>query len=237
MNEHKLTIPIEIPDRLRKFLIEICRMGSLGNISSAIMHDIGNALTVISGNSQLIQLKRGNIEFEEIHNKIDSILDQVTRVHNLIKRVGSFSGRSKENVNLLNPRSALDNVIFAIERKCSISDVEFVFTKGEFESAVKYDPSLLDYIFFESFVLFLQDFVKNGRLFVTEYLENGKWCVNAQFESDVFFNQLNDIWDPGDLDHRLIGVAVSLDEYGGSSTLFSDSNTLGWKIEIPVCEL
>ncbi len=100
---------------LEKLCLTFGRLAALGLLSSAIMHDIRNALTVLSGNVQILLMKGDRADRIEIMQRLERAMAQIERIENQIGRADSFSRRTVGGVREFLPEPAVENAIFAAE--------------------------------------------------------------------------------------------------------------------------
>ncbi|MFH0765692.1 MAG: hypothetical protein V2A61_04655 [Calditrichota bacterium] len=159
-----MKLDLELPDGFKEYCLYYSRLAALGFMASAIMHEIGNAATVISGNAQIMIMKRGGSGPEDLLPRLERMMEQVDRIQAAMGRVGSFSSRVAGKEKNISPVSAVNNALYALKRRCNITGVTLTADLPSEERAVRCDPTLLEFILMELLSSFWRDEVKGGQL-------------------------------------------------------------------------
>ncbi|MBM3325419.1 MAG: hypothetical protein FJY65_00340 [Calditrichaeota bacterium] len=97
------------------YFVRFSGIAALGVLASAIMHDTRNALSIITGNAQLLQMKGASIDAEEYERRLELIVCQIERIERALGRVESFRMRAEGKDGQTTAIQALDNTIFALK--------------------------------------------------------------------------------------------------------------------------
>ncbi len=233
MDSQKLAIPFDISENLRRQVLKLCRLSALGRLSSAISHDTSNALTVISGNAQIIQLNIDNLDHNELLAWSDEILDQVERIQKTTRLAGSFSTRLTETIEEINPADSIKRSIFAIKRLCALHNIEIVFNPYIDLNTIRYDATILDFILLELCFYFLSEkYSKNQIVFK---LEDTKDVLKIKISLLIKHRQNEEKYnfEKDTIQSDLLNVLIVLDSYGGHININKESNALTFELTIP----
>jgi len=220
------------PDNISDHCLRLSRISALGFMSSSMMHDIGNALTVISGNSQIIQIKGDNQTIDQIQSRIETILEQVVRIQNITDRVGSFGSRLSGVQKKIDPYYPLGNALYALSRKCSIAGIECESNNSKKLANIFCDPSIMEFIFLEFLLLFLKHPIDGSKLTVNSELDKGKFNIKAWFTSKSSMQKIFELWDNPNLESSLYAALIGLEECKGTVKLIKNTEGVGWLISI-----
>lgn len=114
----------------RMQLLQSSKMAALGEMSSAMAHEINNPLTIIVGKSRQIEkaLMDKNIYDETIKGHLDKINKTVDRISKIIQGLRSFS-RSGENDPMLaeSLNKIVQETIILCNEKFKMNGVEIIF--------------------------------------------------------------------------------------------------------------
>ena len=227
-SERTLVKPANIPDNISDYCLDLCRIAALGYMSSPIMHDIGNALTVISGNSQIIQIKKNNQTIDQIQVRIETILDQITRIQNTTDRVGSFGARLSGVLKRIDPALPVNNALYALSRRFSLAGIGFETNIVKKRAVIFCDPSILEFIFIEFLSLFLKVPINDSNLKVDSSSDNNNFYVEAWLKPSKIEQKLFEHWDDPNLELKLFTPLAGLEGSGGSAKLFKNNESVGW---------
>lgn len=232
-SERVLIKPDRIPKSTSNYCLGLSRVAALGHMSSSIMHDIGNALTVISGNSQIIQFKKDNQTIDQVQTRIETILGQLDRIQNMMDRVGSFGSRLVGGSENIDPAYHLNNALFAFSRRCSLAGIECNSNIIEGGSHIFYDPSLFEYIVLEFLSLFIKTPIEGSKLKIDATTKENAYNIEAWLEFKNLKHPIFDLWDDPKLEITLLASMLGLDKCGGEARLFKGSDRVGWRLSIP----
>lgn len=226
--------PIPLPEGFRKYCMHISRLAALGASSSAIMHEIGNALTVISGNAQILLLKGKKVTPEDAATRHRRIQDHVERIQGAIDRVGSFSERAAGIQKKTTPLLSVKNALFAIERRCNNAGIKIETDLQNDQGQVVCDPTLLEFLIIELLYFFSDTNASSGRLvlFTDEECEN--WALTIRYYPPSG-KPLTE-WDISE-DSEIFNLPVILhisNELNVQLFELDDQSYKGWKLVIPL---
>lgn len=234
--EKLLSPPANIPDWVEDYLTSFCRVIALGYMSSAIIHEIGNALTVISGNSQIIQIKKAEMEREDILARIDRVVDQVFRIQGVLSRVGSLSSRLAGHKREIDPHISLDNVLYTFHRKCNLAGLELVTDILEDDYTVFFDQSLLEFVLLELFALFLPGFSHldcRGTINVAAGSDETQWKLESKLTIADKCQEIIERWESLEFERSLAVPLLIIDAVKGQVKVFNAGKSFGWRLTIP----
>jgi len=232
--ERTLQPAVNIPEGFGDYIVNLCRVGALGYMSSAIMHEISNALTVISGNVQIIQLKNAGQEKKDILRRMPLIMDQIARIEATIARVGSFGARLNGKLKETDPIRALNNALYAFKKRCIFDGPEIRFAKQNETCTIQYDPSLIEYVLLEMFSLFLTVCNSKDHINIKSSVKEASWSVEADLTLEPPPSGKADFWSSEELPMLAAGTLFVLKKYGGEVTLRRSGNVLGWRLDVPL---
>ncbi len=187
--------PQDLPEWIEEYFLIFCRVTSLGYMSSSIMHEIGNAMTVISGNAQIMQIKKEAIEKDDIFKRIDLIMSQTDRIQAAIHKVGSFGGRTSGAITKMSPGRAVDNSLYAFEHRNDISNLSVEKEIMAEHGNVAVDPSVLEYIILELLSMFIFKTNVNGKLFIYSGSDENNWRLSADYSPSVDSSKVFESWE------------------------------------------
>ncbi len=123
----------DITERLtiEKELSQSEKMAGIGQISSAIAHELKNPLAVVKGAAYVLRAYTKNENSDVIRN-IDIIEDAVTGAEKVIYNLLNFSSTSKNNYEMVNLSKIIEQIIL-FHRKTII--------KQTIKSDIKFDPN------------------------------------------------------------------------------------------------
>jgi len=204
------------------------RLAALGRMSSSVMHDIRNYLTVISSNVQLIQLKSAGIKPDDLNRRLDEMLHQIDLILIAMDRVGHFGARADGDAISTNPDAVVDCVIHALRRKTMRSRVVINRIPSGFTGTVPLDAGLLEFVFLEIVNRFLETTPKEVPISIRSQVTDRSW----QTSMTCISRHENGIFNGDDFHYKILGLAVA--KLGGTLTVPTDANTSGYIISLPL---
>ncbi len=235
-HEERLYPPSDLPPRLVDYCVAFSRHAALGYSASAIMHEIGNALTVVSGHTQLMSLKRENLEIKDVLDRLDKMLVQINRIHSAIHRFGSFGARSAGGKQSSSPVTALENALFAMSRRCSLAGVEIERDIEVCDRTVNCDPTLLEFIILEMIALGISE-MGSGTMHIATKGDELHWELVIRFiplvDADAFISSL----DFSDMPFNLTATLFALEHIGGELYSVVEDHSAGWRLVLPFNDL
>ncbi len=232
MKERPLKVPEAFLTSRDDHTTEIIRLASLGLLSSAIMHEIRNSLTIILGNVQMVTIREGIVAPSELKLRLDRISNQLNKIEGTISRAGSFRGRAAGLSQQADPDAIVVNAIFAFEHLQLIKDSTIHSRYCSTRRSVRCDLSLLEFV-------------------VVEILKAA--YIGGDFEKiSIVTNDLGDRWEcrierlrtTGNLktvaidtlaeeNNGLTIAAVAMASLGGELRQYENAELAGWVIELP----
>lgn len=222
------------PEEYKNYLMKYARVTALGYMSSAITHEIGNALTVISGNAQIIQLKDLDQTVEQILTRNEAVIDQISRTQQAINRVGSFGSRIRGKTYNFPPKKQVNNSIFAFQRSCALAGIKLSTEISDGGEDVYFDPSLLEFILLEFLYLYLNEPAEGSDLLINAWMENDQFVVKSELKLHEDQVSFPIYWENEERIIDLVGSLLVLEKFNCSAYLFIEGNTAGWEIFIPL---
>jgi hypothetical protein len=128
--------------------LELVRFAAVGLLSSAIMHEVRNAMTVISGNLQMLLAFQQTAEADR-NLKYEMMLEQAFRVEKALNRVESFSARIGGREQTADPVSAVRNALFMFHHYEPGYGYEIVTELRDSPKMVECEAMLLEFLVFQ----------------------------------------------------------------------------------------
>ncbi|MDP3732081.1 MAG: PAS domain S-box protein [Candidatus Omnitrophota bacterium] len=106
----------------RKKIEETSRLAQLGNLVSAMAHEVNNPLMIISGNAQLCLMEE--IESDTVKNNLKIIVQECRSAKDIIQRLLKFSRPSKGEVKEVDINKSVEAVVSIVEHQFKLVNVE-----------------------------------------------------------------------------------------------------------------
>ena len=232
--ERRLTSPGNLPVGLREFCLKFSRVASLGMVSSAIMHDFRNSLTVVSGNVQIILLKQGRLPQPEIVQRLGKVMKQIERITGSFDRVGSFSRRAAGEVTEVNPYAALDNAIFGLNREIDARQAVLTRSGDDTQGKIRCDASLFEFVLLELLSSCLEVMRPGGDLNVKTTEKDGWWELELRLPSDAGARSVHGKLNKRAESFSTVAMLLAVEEMGGELYLSSGDKADGWSLKMPL---
>lgn len=215
---------------LEEYILTFARLASLGLQSSAIMHEVRNALTVLSGNVQILQMKGDRTTIEEVQQRLERMMAQIDRMEKSIGRVESFSRRTEGSARQVNPDTLIQNALFASSFVLRGTEQVKISEYASQTRKVCGDPNLLELLVFEMFQhLFRQ--IREGSLKIESSDADPNWELLLELTSsqDVNF-PIQHVSSPGIRLAELIAMRL-----GGTLELTQETDRASCRLRLPWC--
>jgi len=231
--EKQLKLPSGLPHGLDVFCRDFARLAALGLISGYVMHDIRNALAVVSGHAQIIQIKGKRITHEDIARRMEQIIEQVERILTTINRVGSFTSRAKGDMAEVMPDNALINAVRALERRLENAGLKVVEECSFAERMIWCDASLFDFTLLQLLESCIPDRRCEGELKLKTSGGDRGWELRLNFRSTGDSDDLYSGFLKRAEGFGLVTVLLSLEPVKGELYLLSDPVDFGFRLFVP----
>ena len=230
-DKDKLNQVADLLPGIRDYCLRCSRLSALGMMSSLVMHDIRNSLTIIYSLIQLMQLTRGEIDREELDSRLAQMTVQIDHILNFINGVGRFGERSQGKAIIFSPDAALDLDLKALKRDMESAGLKVEYLRSECVREMRCDASLLDYVLLELLTYLLSQHSGSGDLIVQSSELPDAWKVRAHLQytqdGDPTSEEDNEIANS----FILMTVQWALEKLDGALELFPDRK--GWELSFP----
>jgi len=211
---------------IEEYAVSFSRLASLGLLSSAIMHDVRNALTVLSGNIQILLLKIGRLEPDELRERLERIMPQIERIERIINRVESFSRRAEGATRTFDPLSAVRNALYEIGTD-NFDGQSLIENLPQLSKRIHCDSSLLEFVIVELMRQALPR-INVGELRIHSSDHHPYWEFRLEWSESVDSGRTTAGADTG-----LMLCRVAMQRMGGELTPVSEPEMVGWRLLLP----
>ncbi len=160
-------------------LIRMERLSTLGKISSLILHDIRNPISIMRGYAEMIRMQPDN---EEKNKKnADRIISESDRLNRLANEMLDYSrGEIRLNMQIVNIDDMINNVINSIKDRFSLRKIEII-------KDIKFKgPVLMD---MDRIVRVLYNLADNSRKAMPK---GGKFTIKTYEEESTYVIEISD---------------------------------------------
>ncbi len=233
VNERRLEAPAKLPSGMEKFCRSYSRLVALGLVSGYVMHDIRNALAVVSGHAQIIQIKGEKVSHEDVIRRMEQIIEQVERILTTINRVGSFTSRAKGNMADVAPDISLENSVHAMERRLENAGLKIIKKWTEASRTLWCDASLFDFVLLQLLECCIPDKRTNGELLISTSSSETGWELKLNLWSKADDDGLFSGFLKKAEGFDLVAVLLSLKPMKGKLFLLSGPDHYGLRLFVP----
>lgn len=232
--ERRLELPKSIPSGLDEFTQKFTRLAALGLISGYIMHEIRNALAVVSGNAQIIQIKGEKLSSQDIARRLNQILEQIDRTLNILNRIGGFTARAQGEIVAVQPDQTVANAISALERMFENRGLKVTESLMENEKTILCDASLFDFLLLQLLEACIPEEISVGKIEVTSSSKAKKWemklILRPEENEENFISSFIDRVSG----FGLTAVLMALKAVKGELFLLSGPDDYGFRLIVPL---
>ncbi|NQT33682.1 hypothetical protein HQ587_00720 [bacterium] len=231
--EHRLELPESLPSGLDEFTQKLSRLAALGLISGFIMHEIRNVMAIISGNTQIIQIKGEKLGSQDTTHRLDQILEQIERIQNILNRIGGFTARAQGEIVEVQPDRTVINSISALDRMFENRGLKVTESLRENEKTILCDASLFDFLLLQLLETCIPKERSVGKIEVTSSSKAKKWEMKLilrpeENEEDFYSNFIERVSGFG-----LTAVLMALKAVKGELFLLSGPDDYGFRLIVP----
>jgi K+-sensing histidine kinase KdpD len=212
---------------IEEYWLKNARLATLGLLSSAIMHDTRNALTILSGNIQILLMKGEEVETSEIKDRLEKSLLQVERIEAQIKRAESFTRRAAGTIQTIIPDSAVENALFFVEHHIKGLPRRVVTDLRPSRKRITCDIGLLEFAIGELIQLNFAE-PTDADLFISTGGNMKEWECRIEQTATAPAAIDQDSQPPS-----LLFAARALSRMKGNIRRCSDKNRVGWRVTVP----
>lgn len=202
-------------------------------VTGAIVHDVRNALTVISGNAQIMVLKGERMGKGELVQRAEKTVGQIERIQEIIERVGSLSRRAEGAVADIPPDTAIDNAIYALQSRIEREGVTIERYRAEGDRILACDASLLEYALIELTSRCLPPDMTGGKLTVRSESGERFWKLEFLRHNGRAPSSPGEDWCDPNRSYTLLSAVMAVEDLGGELAALSDEGSFGWRLTVP----
>lgn len=160
-------------------LIKMERLSTLGKISSLILHDIRNPISILRGYAELIRMKPENSEKNK--SNANKIIIEADRLNRLANEMLDYSrGEIRLNMQIVSIDLLVDNVINSIKDKFNLRKIKII-------RDIKYKgPVLMD---MDRMVRVLYNLADNSRKAMPD---GGSFSIKTSEEESSYIMEISD---------------------------------------------
>jgi PAS domain S-box-containing protein len=160
------------------------KMEAVGQMSAGIAHQLNTPLSVISAQLQMLREDLGSLDNENYSEQIDKVLQNASKMSNLVSDLLSFSRESKSQSELINVNNIIDEILLLNDIKAKKIGVRI---EKRLASEIPYiiaDRSKLEQVFLNIIVNSFDAMPKGGKLFIKSeiFMKNIKAYILIKFK-------------------------------------------------------
>ena len=129
-------------------LIHASRLSSLGQMATAMAHEINQPLTIISAAAEgpLLDIKKKRLDMRLLPRDLKEILDNVKRIDRIITHMRTFT-RQSEQTESLNPENLLDNAFLMLGEQFRVHDISITRRTEDNLPLIEVDSNQIEQVF------------------------------------------------------------------------------------------
>lgn len=158
---------------MEKELLQTEKLAGIGQVSSAIAHELKNPLAIIRGSTYLLEAytkEQGDTRVEEVIHTISSTVESAEKtIYNLL----DFSGQSKGNLEWIDVSKVINQILFLSNRERIQNNI---ITETQFDT----EP-LLFYGQVEPLKIIMQNIISNA---LNALSEEGELVIQGRYVND-----------------------------------------------------
>lgn len=129
-------------------LIHAARLSTLGEMATAMAHEINQPLTIISVAAEGVSrdIKKKRLDMSLLYSDLEEILDNVKRIDRIITHMRTFA-RQPEELEFVEPEKLLDNAFVMLGEQLRVHDILISRKTEKNLPVIKVDPNQLEQVF------------------------------------------------------------------------------------------
>ncbi len=129
-------------------LIHAARLATLGEMATAMAHEINQPLTIISVAAEGISrdIKKNRLDMSLIPNDIEEVLDNVKRIDRIITHMRTFA-RQPEELSPAEPEELLNNAFVMLGEQFRVHNILISCKIEKYLPLINVDPNQLEQVF------------------------------------------------------------------------------------------
>lgn len=170
------------------------KMVTIGEMASAIAHEVNNPLSNIIGYSKLLIINK-NLSYEEMLDKLKIINEQALKAANIVQELLNFSRRSDRKKQIFNIEELIKNIIKITSIYSYNKDISIKLETTEDNFLMKHDPTKLEQVIFNLVLNSIHAIEQKGEIIIKlskdnkfiiiEVIDNGKGIEDKHIK-DIF---------------------------------------------------
>lgn len=135
-------------EKLEMQLVHTSRLSSLGEMATAIAHEINQPLTIISAATEglLRDIEKNRLEFSLLPQDLGDIMGNVKRIDKIISHMRIFS-RQPEEIKTAKPEQFLSNAFTLIEEQFRVHNISVSYEIEKNLPLVEVEPNQIEQAF------------------------------------------------------------------------------------------
>ncbi|MCF7811483.1 hypothetical protein K9N50_10900 [bacterium] len=217
-----------------EFSNKLARLASLGMLSAWLMHDFRNKLAVISGNIQIIQLKKTDISSEVLSDRLKIAMKMIAETLTLFNDIGNFSQRAAGIEMEVSTEKTINRALAILKRQFEQLGIHVKKNDSDPDCTFTCDVGLLDYVLISLIQILLPRNRTEGELTISSTLHENEWkmlvLMNIKGSNSNMFeefrNKINDL--------EMQAIKAGIDELNGKLKVFQTPENIGFELKLTV---
>ena len=156
-------------------LIRMERLSTLGKISSLILHDIRNPISILRGYAELIRMRPENTEKNK--NNANKIINEADRLNRLANEMLDYSrGEIRLNMQIVNIDDMINNVLSSIKDRFNVRKINII-KDIKFKGPVLMDMDRIVRVLFNLADNSRKAMPKGGEFHIKTYEEESSYII------------------------------------------------------------
>ena len=179
----------------RKQIMQSEKLASVGRLAAGVAHEINNPLTGVLTFAHFLKDKKGNDE-SDLHD-IDVIIQQTTRVREIIRGLLDFARQSPPNKEMININDIIQQLLMLIKGQKEFRNINIVEEYGENLPRILVDKNQLQQVFLNLILNAGEAIVGVGAITISTLKQENNILIKIK-DSGCGINEedINKIFDP-----------------------------------------
>jgi signal transduction histidine kinase len=203
-------------------------------LSGWLMHDFRNKLAVISGNIQIIQIKKTDISPDVLASRLAIAMKMIEETLKLFDDIGSFSQRAAGIAMEISTEKAINRTVAILKRQFEQFGIRVKKNGADPDYTFRCDAGLFDYILISLIEMLLPYNRTEGELILSSSLQENEWKMDAHLTivgnnstvSEDFRNRI--------VSMEMNVIQMGIKELNGKLEVSHTDESMGFELRLPV---
>lgn len=156
--------------QLEEQLVQSEKLAGMGLLATSVAHELGNPLSIMSSTLQYMRDALMNTESRQLIEAIDTIMDSIGQMHELLRSLSEFTGTQYPHFELTDLRHLISQMLSFIHKEAETHKIKIYHQFDDNLLYCQIDPREIKQLFLNLFKNAIEAMPNGGELHVKAHL-------------------------------------------------------------------